>query len=45
MPPVSPIRIIGNFMTEAIYPTFLHEDPRYFRKVNGSVKGRSVMGR
>ncbi len=31
---------IGNFMTEAIYPTLLHEDPRYFRKVNGSVKGR-----
>jgi hypothetical protein len=31
---------LGNFMTEAIYPTLLHEDPRYFRKVNGSVKGR-----
>ena len=31
---------MGNFMTEAIYPTLLHEDPRYFRKVNGSVKGR-----
>jgi hypothetical protein len=31
---------IGNFMTEAIYPTLLHEDPRYFRKVNGSVKSR-----
>jgi hypothetical protein len=31
---------IGNFMTEAIFPTLLHEDPRYFRKVRGSVKGR-----
>jgi hypothetical protein len=31
---------LGNFMTEAIYPTLLHEDPRYFRKVNGSVKSR-----
>lgn len=31
---------LGNFMTEAVFPTLLHEDPRYFRKVNGSVKGR-----
>jgi hypothetical protein len=31
---------IGNFMTEAIMPTLFHEDPRYFRKVNGSIKGR-----
>ena len=31
---------LGNFMTEAIMPSFLHEDPRYFRKVHGSVKGR-----
>jgi hypothetical protein len=31
---------MGNFMTEAIYPTLLHEDPRYFRKVDGSVKSR-----
>jgi len=31
---------IGNFMTEAIYPSLLHEDPRYFRKVHGSIKGR-----
>jgi hypothetical protein len=23
---------IGNFMTEAIMPSLLHEDPRYFRK-------------
>lgn len=31
---------MGNFMTEAVFPTLLHEDPRYFRKVNGTVKGR-----
>jgi hypothetical protein len=31
---------IGNFMTEAIFPSLLHEDPRYFRKVNGSIKSR-----
>lgn len=26
---------IGNMMTEAIFPTFLHEDPRYFRRGRG----------
>ena len=31
---------IGNFMTEAIYPSLLREDPRYFRKVHGSVSSR-----
>lgn len=31
---------MGNLMTEAVMPTLLHEDPRYFRKVTGSVKGR-----
>lgn len=31
---------MGNFMTEALFPTLLHEDPRYFRKVTGSVKSR-----
>jgi hypothetical protein len=31
---------MGNFMTEAIFPTLLREDPRYFRKVTGSVKSR-----
>ncbi len=24
--------VIGDFMTEAIYPTLLHQDPRYFRR-------------
>jgi hypothetical protein len=33
-------QIIGNFMTEAIWPSLLHQDPRYFRKINGSFKSR-----
>jgi hypothetical protein len=28
--------VVGNYMTEAIYPTILHQDPRYFRKGTGS---------
>ncbi len=28
--------VIGNYMTEAIYPTLLHQDPRYFRRGVGS---------
>lgn len=28
--------LIGDYMTEAIFPTFLHQDPRYFRKGTGS---------
>jgi hypothetical protein len=28
--------IIGNYMTEAIYPALLHQDPRYFRRGIGS---------
>lgn len=32
---------IGNMMTEAIYPSLLHEDPRYFRKATGSKWGRT----
>ena len=27
---------ISNFMTEGIYPTILHQDPRYFRRGTGS---------
>jgi hypothetical protein len=27
---------IGDFMTEAIYPTILHQDPRYFRRGKGN---------
>ncbi len=28
--------LIGNYMTEGIYPTILHQDPRYFRRERGS---------
>jgi hypothetical protein len=28
--------VIGDYMTEAIYPTILHQDPRYFRRGTGS---------
>ena len=28
--------VIGNFMTEAIYPSLFHQDPRYFRRGTGS---------
>jgi hypothetical protein len=31
----------GNMMTEAIYPSLLREDPRYFRKGYGSKWGRT----
>jgi len=32
---------IGNMMTEAIFPTLLREDPRYFRRGRGSVWSRT----
>jgi hypothetical protein len=32
---------IGNMMTEGIFPAFLHEDPRYFRRGYGSAKSRT----
>lgn len=32
--------VIGNYMTEAIFPTILHEDPRYFRRGTGSAWSR-----
>jgi hypothetical protein len=34
--------VIGDYMTEAIYPTLLHQDPRYFRRGTGS--GMSRLG-
>jgi hypothetical protein len=27
--------VIGNYMTEAVYPALLHQDPRYFRRGTG----------
>jgi hypothetical protein len=32
--------VIGNYMTEAIFPTILHQDPRYFRRGTGSTWSR-----
>src|SRR5260370_42604617 len=34
--------VIGDYMTEAVFPTLLHQDPRYFRPGTGS--GRSRVG-
>ena len=31
---------VGDYMTEAIYPALLHQDPRYFRRGTGSVPSR-----
>jgi hypothetical protein len=28
--------LIGDYMTEAVFPVFLHQDPRYFRRGTGS---------
>jgi len=33
-------QVVGNIMTEGLFPTVLHEDPRYFRHPSGSVKSR-----
>jgi hypothetical protein len=33
-------QIIGNMLTEGVMPSLLREDPRYFRKVNGSFWSR-----
>jgi len=32
--------VIGDFMTEAVFPTLLHQDPRYFRRGTGSTFSR-----
>ena len=34
--------LIGNYMTEAVYPSILHQDPRYFRRGTGSGRSRFV---
>ncbi len=33
--------VIGDFMTEAIYPSLLHQDPRYFRRGKGTGLSRA----
>jgi hypothetical protein len=32
---------VGDFMTEAFYPVILHQDPRFFRRGNGSIWSRA----
>jgi hypothetical protein len=32
--------LIGNYMSEAVYPSILHQDPRYFRRGTGSGPSR-----
>jgi hypothetical protein len=32
--------VIGNYMTEGLFPVLLHQDPRYFRRGQGSKLGR-----
>jgi hypothetical protein len=32
--------VIGNYFTEAIFPTLLHQDPRYFRRGTGGLWSR-----
>jgi len=34
--------VIGDYMTDAIYPVLLHQDPRYFQRGTGSVGSRLV---
>jgi hypothetical protein len=34
-------QVIGNFMTEGIFPSMLKQDPRYFRMAHGSVGKRT----
>ena len=33
---------IGNYMSEAVFPTIVHQDPRYFRRGTGSGRSRLV---
>ncbi len=32
--------VIGDYMTEGVFPTLLHQDPRYFRRGTGSAWSR-----
>jgi hypothetical protein len=32
--------VVGDFLTEGLYPSLLHQDPRYFRKGSGSTGSR-----
>lgn len=35
-------QMIGNFMSESVYPVLLRQDPRYFRRGSGSKRSRTV---
>jgi len=35
-------QMIGNMMTEGLVPMVFHQDPRYFRRGEGSLKGRTL---
>jgi hypothetical protein len=35
-------QVIGNYMNEAIFPTMLHQDPRYYRMAHGGLIGRTT---
>jgi hypothetical protein len=34
-------QLVGNFMTESVMPSLLHQDPRYFRRGRGGVWSRT----
>ena len=34
-------QLIGNFLTESVMPSLLHEDPRYFRRGRGGIWSRT----
>lgn len=34
--------VIGDFLREGVYPSLLHQDPRYFRKGSGSARSRAA---
>lgn len=34
--------VIGDFLREGVFPSLLHQDPRYFRKGSGSAKSRAA---
>ena len=34
--------VIGDYMTEAVFPILLHQDPRYFRRGTGTGRSRLV---
>ena len=33
--------VVGNYMTEAVFPSLLHQDPRYFRRSTGGAWSRA----